>query len=116
VVSQPYRQQLHDTMYKHLPLRFRGEIQTSVVSGEAGEYRLNTHVGVVAGLNTDLDNTTLDVSRVHGELEEAHAMIAALKAQLEGRNPPEAQVPTIVVSPPRKRIHYEEPGSITRLL
>jgi hypothetical protein len=45
---------------------------------------------VVVGLNTDLDSATLDLSRLHGELEEAHARIAALEAQLEGRNPPEA--------------------------
>jgi hypothetical protein len=51
----------------------------------------------VACLNTDLDNATLDLSRVHGELEEAHAMIVALEAQLEGRNPPEAQVTAIAV-------------------
>jgi hypothetical protein len=60
----------------------------------------------VVGLNTDLDSATLDLSRVHGELEEAHAMIAALEAQLEGRNPPKAQDPDIDVSPPRKRIRY----------
>jgi hypothetical protein len=87
-----------------------------VVPGEAREDRLNTLVGVVAGLNTDLDSATLDLSRVHEELEDAHAQIVALEAQLEGRNPPEAQVFTIDVSPPCKRIRYEALGSITRLL
>jgi hypothetical protein len=70
----------------------------------------------VAGLNTDLDSATLDLSRVHLELEDAHARIAALEAQLQGRDPPEAQVPSMALSPSRKRIHYGEPGSITRLL
>jgi hypothetical protein len=60
-LSHTYRQQLHDTRYRHLPLRFRGESQTSVVLGEVGEDRLNTLVGVVAGLNTDLDSATLDL-------------------------------------------------------
>jgi hypothetical protein len=114
-LSHTYRQQLQDTRYRHLPLLLRGESQTSVVPGEAREDRLNTLVGVVAGLNTDLDSATLDLSRVHGELEEAHARIAALEAHLEGRNPPEAHVPAIVVSPPGKGIRYVEPGSITRL-
>jgi hypothetical protein len=54
--------------------------------------------------------------QVHGELEEAHARIAVLEAQLKGRNPSEAQVTAITVSPPRKRFHYGAPGSITRLL
>jgi hypothetical protein len=87
-----------------------------VVPGEAIEDRLNTLVGVVAGLNTDLDSATQDLSRVHEDLEDTHARIAALEAQLEGRNPPEAQVLTIAVSPRRKRIRYGAPGSITTLL
>jgi hypothetical protein len=45
---------------------------------------------VVVGLNTDLDSATLDLSRVQEELEDAHARIASLEAQLEVRNPPEA--------------------------
>jgi hypothetical protein len=115
-LSHTYRQQLHDMKCKHLPLRLCGESHTNIVSGEAGEDRLNTLVGVVAGLNTDLDSATLDLSKVHLELEDTHARIVALEAQLEGRDPPEAQVPAMALSPPRKRIHYGEPGSITRLL
>jgi hypothetical protein len=67
----------------HLPPRPCGEIETSVIQGEAREDRLNTLVGVVAGLNSDLDNATLDRSRIHEDLEEAHARIAALEVQLE---------------------------------
>jgi hypothetical protein len=88
----------------HLPLCFRGESQPSIVPGEAGEDRLNTLIGMVAGLNTDLDSATLDLSRVHLELEDAHARIAALEAQLEERDPFEAQVPAMALSSPRKRI------------
>ena len=115
-LSHTYRQQLHNMKYMHLPLCIRGESQTSIIPGGAGEDRLNTLAGVVAGLNTDMDSTTLDLSRVHLELEDAHARIAALEAQLEGRNPLEVQVPAMALSPPRKRIRYAEPGSITRLL
>ena len=93
-----------------------GGSQTSIVPGEAGEDRLNTLAGVVASLNTDLDSATLDLSRVHLELENAHARIAALEVQLQGLDPPEAQVPATVLSPPRKRLRYGEPGSVTRLL
>ena len=70
----------------------------------------------MADLNTDLDSATLDLSRVHLELENAHARIAALEAQLQGLDLPEAQVPTVALSPPRKRLRYGEPGSVTRLL
>ena len=52
-------------MYMHLPLRLCGKSQTSVIPGEAREDPLNTLVGVVAGLNTNLDSATLDISRLH---------------------------------------------------
>jgi hypothetical protein len=38
------------------------------------------------------------------------------KLSLMEGTPPEVQVPAMALSPPRKRIHYGEPGSITRLL
>jgi hypothetical protein len=66
-LSHTYRQQLHDTKYRHLPLCLSGGSQTSIVPGGAGEDRLNTLAGVVAGHNTDLDSDTLDLSRVHLE-------------------------------------------------
>jgi hypothetical protein len=112
-LSHTYWQQLHATRFRHLPLRLSGGSQTNIVSGGASESRLNTLTGVVAGLNTDLDSATLDLSRVHLELEDAHTRIAAL---FQGRDLPEAQVPAMALSPPRKRIRYGEPRSITRLL
>jgi hypothetical protein len=87
-LSHTYQQQLHNTKYMHLPLCIRGENQTIIGIGGANEDRLNTLAGVVVGLNTDLDIATLDLSRVHLELEDAHARIAALEAHLDGRNPP----------------------------
>jgi hypothetical protein len=115
-LSHTYRQQLHNMKYMHLPLRICGENQISIVLGRANEDHLNTLAGLVVGLNIDLISATLDLSRVHLELEDAHARITALEIQLDGRNPPEVQVPTKALSPPRKRICYGEPGSITRLL
>jgi hypothetical protein len=115
-LSHTDRQQLQNTRFRHLPQRLRGGSQTNIVPGEPGEDRLNTLAGVVAGLNTDLDSATLDLYSVHLELENAHARIAALEAQLQGLDPPEAQVPVVALSPPRKRLRYGEPGSVTRLL
>jgi hypothetical protein len=108
-LSHTYQQQLHDTRFRNLPLRLSGGSQTSIVPSEAGEDRLNTLASVVAGLNTGRDSATLDLSRVHLELEDAHARIAALEALLQGRDLPEAQVPAMALSPPRKRIRYGSP-------
>jgi hypothetical protein len=41
-LSHIYQQQLHNTKYRHLPLRILGESQTSIVLGGAGDDRLNT--------------------------------------------------------------------------
>jgi hypothetical protein len=115
-LNQTYWQQLHNMKYIHLPLHLRGESQTNIVLGGAGEDCLNTLVVVVVGLNIDLYSATLDLSRAHLELEDAHARIAVLEAQLEGRDLHEAQVPAMALSPPHKRIRYGEPGYIIRLL
>jgi hypothetical protein len=115
-LSHTYWQQLQNMRFRHLPQHLSGASQTSIIPGEAGEDRLNTLAGVVDGLNTDLDSATLDLSRVHLELENAHARIGALEAQLQGLDPLEAQVPAMALSPPRKRLRYGEPGSVTRLL
>jgi hypothetical protein len=45
-LSHTYRQQLHNTKYRHLPVRLRGESQTSIVLGRAEEDHLNTLVGL----------------------------------------------------------------------
>jgi hypothetical protein len=79
-LSHTYRQLLHDTRFRHLPQRLSGESQTSIVPGGAGEDRFNTLAGVVAGLNTDLDSATLDLSRVHLELEDVSRPVLRDKA------------------------------------
>jgi BMFP domain-containing protein YqiC len=57
---------------------------------------------VVAGLNSDMNSATLEILKMHEKLEEAHARIAELEAQLEGMEPPEVEVPISALSPPRK--------------
>jgi hypothetical protein len=115
-LSHTYRQHLHDTRFRHLHLCLSGRSQTSIVPSGAGEDCLNTLASVVADLSTDLDSATLDLSRVHLELEDAHARIVALEALLQGQDPPKAQGPAMALSPLRKRIRYGEPASITKLL
>jgi hypothetical protein len=102
-LSHTYRKQLHDMRYMHLPLCLRGESQTSVVPGEDGEDRLNTLVGVVTGLNINLDSATLDLSRVHVELEDAHARtMQPWKLNLkEGIHPKPKSLPRLCPYPVR---------------
>jgi hypothetical protein len=88
--------------YRHLPLHLRGESQTNVVLGEAREDCLHTLVGVVAGHITDLDNATLDLSRLHGELEEAHFRLQPSKlSSEEGIHPKPKSLPWLCPRPAR---------------
>jgi BMFP domain-containing protein YqiC len=57
---------------------------------------------VVAGLNYDMDIAITEILKKHEKLEESHARIAELEAQLEGMEPPEVEVPISNLSPPRK--------------
>lgn len=63
-------------------------------------------MGVVVGLNPDLDSSTLEISKKHEKLEDTHAKIDEMEAQLEGREPLEVEVPLTTVSPPHKRLCY----------
>ncbi|CAN6372405.1 unnamed protein product [Urochloa humidicola] len=110
--------ELSVTDYRHLPRRPSGTEQTNVMLGNAGEERINILARVVAALNTDLDGATVELSNTYNKLQAAHARIAELEAQLAGWAPPENidEISCPVESPPRKRLRYGEPGSITGLL
>ena len=66
----------------------------------------------------DLEVATAELDNTHEKLQEAQAKIAQLEAQLAGEDPPEdAEEPLYPsMSPPRKRLRYGAPGSITSLL
>ncbi|CAO2142723.1 unnamed protein product [Urochloa humidicola] len=113
-----HRLELSVTEYRRLPRRASGTEQANVMMGNAGEDRINILARVVAALNTDLDGATAELANTYYKLQDANARIAQLEAQLAGQAPPantdEITCPT--ESPPRKRLCYGEPGSITGLL
>ncbi|CAO2146145.1 unnamed protein product [Urochloa humidicola] len=113
-----HRLELSVTEYRHLPRRPSGTEQTNVMLGNAGEDRINILARVVAALNTDHDNATTELSYTYHRLQDAHARIAQLEAQLAGQAPPEntIEISCPAESPPRKRLRYGESGSVTGLL
>jgi hypothetical protein len=71
---------------------------------------------VTAALNTDLEGAIAELDRTHEELQNAHARIAQLEAQLAGQQPPEeAEASCPSRSPPCKRLCYGAPEATTRL-
>ncbi|CAN6195140.1 unnamed protein product [Urochloa humidicola] len=113
-----HRLELSVTEYRHLPRRPSGTEQSNVMLGNAGEDRINILARVVATLNTDHDNATTELSYTYHRLQDAHAKIAQLEAQLNGQAPPvnTTEISCPAESPPRKRLRYGESGSVTGLL
>jgi hypothetical protein len=69
-------QELHTTMYRHLPRHTSG-IEEMVVYGED---RINILAQVTTALNTDLEGVTAEFDRTHEKLQEAQAWISQLEA------------------------------------
>ena len=87
-----------------------------VRAGRIGDGRFDILPRVTATLNTDLEGATAELDRTHEELQNAHARIAQLEAQLAGQQPPEEAAPYCsTASPPRKRLRYGTPEATTRL-
>ena len=77
---------------------------------------LDTTQELVAALNTDLDAAGAEIQEVKRKLQKTLREKAILEAQLRGDQelPPEYDNDETVEyraeSPPRKRVHYGEPG------
>ena len=81
--------------------------------GSQGENRVNILVRVIAALNTDLEHVTTQLDKTKDRLREAHKRIRQLEAQLAGEASPPVQVdepPLPVLSPPRKKLRFDDPG------
>ncbi|CAO2186958.1 unnamed protein product [Urochloa humidicola] len=117
-ICYEHRLVLSGTEYRRLPRRPSGSEQTNVMVGNASEDRINILARVVATLNTDLDGATAELANTYYNLQDAHARIAQLETQLAGQAPPANtdEITCPAESPPRKRLRYGEPGSVTGLL
>jgi hypothetical protein len=81
---------------------------------------MDTTQGLVAALSTDLDAAGAEIQEVKRKLRKTIREKAILEAQLTGdpELPPEYDSDESIEyppeSPPRKRVHYGEPGYRTR--
>jgi hypothetical protein len=75
---------------------------------------------LVAALSTNLDAAGVEIQEVKRKLRKMLKEKAILEAQLRGDQelPPEydsdESIDYLLESPPRKHVHYEEPGYLTR--
>ena len=113
-----HRQELSFTKYRHLPHHTSGTEDIVVPLGQAGDDYLNVLARVTAALNTDLEGATAELDNTRERLQEAQAKTAQLEPQLAGEDPPvDAEEPLYPsMSPPRKRLRYGAPRSVTGLL
>jgi hypothetical protein len=113
-----YKEELQGTEFQQFPQRKRGATCAQIPAPPPGEGSLlmDTTQELVAALSTDLDAAGAEIQEVKKKLMKTIWEKAILEARLRGDSvlPPECGTiepkEYLPESPPRKRIHYGEPG------
>jgi hypothetical protein len=113
-----YKEELQGTEFQQFPQRKRGATCAQIPAPPPGEGSLlmDTTQELVAALSTDLDAAGAEIQEVKKKLMKTIREKAILEARLRGDSvlPPECDTiepkEYLPESPPRKRIHYGEPG------
>jgi hypothetical protein len=113
-----YKEELQGTEFQQFPQRKRGATCAQIPAPPPGEGSLlmDTTQELVAALSTDLDAAGAEIQEVKKKLMKTIREKEILEARLRGDPvlPPECDSiepkEYLPESPPRKRIHYGEPG------
>jgi hypothetical protein len=117
-----YRDELQGTEFPQFPHCMKGATSAQIpgpLSGE-GSLLMDTTQELDTALSTDLDANETEIQEVKRKLRKMIREKAILEAQLRGdpELPPEYDIDESIEylpdSPPRKRVHYGEPGYRTR--
>jgi hypothetical protein len=116
-ICHAYKDELQGTEFQQFPRRKRGATCAQIPAPPLGDGSLlmDTTQELVAALSTDLDTAGAEIHEVKKKLMKTTREKAILEAQLRGDPvlPPEydSDKPReyLPKSPPRKRVHYEEP-------
>jgi hypothetical protein len=113
-----YKEELQGTEFQMFPQRRRGATCALIPSPTpgTGSLLLDTMQELVVALSTDLDTTGTEIQEVKRKMRKTIREKAILEARLRGvpELPPEYDSDEpweyLPESPPRKRVHYGEPG------
>jgi hypothetical protein len=113
-----YRDELQDTEFQQFPHRMKCATSAQIPIPPPGEESLlmDTTQELVATLSTDLDAAGAEIQEVKGKLRKTLREKAILEAHLRGDQElpleydSDESIDYLPVSPPRKRVHYREPG------
>jgi hypothetical protein len=117
-----YRDELQGTKFQQFPRCMKGATSAQIPAPPPGEGSLlmDTTQELVTALSINLDATGAEIQEVKRKLRKTIREKAILEAQLRGdpELPPEydsdESIEYLPDSPPRKRVHYGEPGYRTR--
>jgi hypothetical protein len=117
-----YQDELQGIEFQQFPQRMKGSTSTQIPSLPPGEGSLlmDTMQELVPALSTDLDAAETEIQEVKRKLRKTIREKVILEAQLKGdpKLPLEYDIDESIEylpeSPPRKCIHYREPGYRTR--
>ena len=107
-----YKEELWGTEFQQFPRRMKGATSAQIPAPPLGEESLlmDTTQELVATLNTDLDAAGAEIQEVKRKLQKMLREKAILEAQLRGDQELPLEFDCLGESPPRKRVHYGEPG------
>jgi hypothetical protein len=117
-----YKEEIQGTEFQLFPRRLRGATCARIPSPSpgTGSLLMDTMQELVATLSTDLDAAGTEIQEVKRKMRKTIREKVILEARLRGdpKLPPEynSDEPReyLPESPPRKRVHYGEPGYGTR--
>jgi len=107
---------LDDSVWRHFPKRAEGNMRSAIVGVQNFLYtRVVAQVGLTAALHTQMERTSEELQGIRHRLADARRENDTLKAQLQGRDPPNHEDDDYrALSPPRKRTNYgpQHPSTI----
>jgi hypothetical protein len=117
-----FRDEQQSTEFQQFPRRMKGATCAQIPAPPLGKGSLlmDTTQKLVAALSTDLDAAGAEIQEVKRKMSKKIRVKTILEAQLSGdlELPPEydsdESIEYLLESPPRKRVHYGEPGYCTR--
>ena len=99
---------LDNSVWRHFPRRAEGDMRSAIVGVQNFlNTRVVAQVGLTAALHTQMERTSEELQGIRHRLSDAWRENDTLRAQLQGRDPPNHEDDDYrALSPPRKRTNY----------
>ena len=109
---------LDNSIWRHFPRRAEGDMRSAIVGVQNFlNTRMVAQVGLTAALHTQMERTSEELQGIRHRLADARRENDTLRAQLQGRDPPNHEDDDYrALSPPRKRTNFGPQHPTTTVL